>query len=69
MNGTSTAYNYIVFGNAGLIYNEGTIFRPAITIAAKGTFNVLWEIDWRRNMVRKDMALTAWANGPGIIIK
>jgi hypothetical protein len=50
VNGT-TASHYIQFGTAGVIYNEGTIFRPATTIAANGTLTVLWEIDWRRVMV------------------
>ncbi len=65
---TKSAQNNIKIGTTTVIYNDGTIFRPVQTIAARGSLVVVWEIDWRRDMVQKDMALTAWANGPGITI-
>lgn len=67
-NGTSSASHYFKVGTAATLYNDGTIFKPAVSIAAGGSLVVVWEIDWRRDMVQKDIGLTTWANGPGITI-
>ena len=65
---TSSASHYFKVGTAATLYNEGTIFKDAVSIAAGGSLVVVWEIDWRRSQVQKDIALTAWANGTGITI-
>ena len=65
---TSSAQNNIKVGTTTTIYNDGTVFKTPVTIAAGATVAVVWEIDFRRTNMQKDMALTVWASGAGITI-
>jgi len=65
---TSSAQNNIKVGTITTIYNDGTVFKTPVTIAAGATVTVVWEIDFRRAGMQKDMALTVWASGAGITI-
>jgi len=65
---TSSAQNNIKVGTTTTIYNDGTVFKTPVTIAAGATVAVVWEIDFRRTDMQKDMALTVWASGAGITI-
>lgn len=60
--------NYISIASKTSIYNDATIWNPALTVAAGAAIAVVWEIDWSRPLLKPDMALTVWASGPGITI-
>lgn len=54
-------------GSQEKTYNEGAVY-VSIDVGAYSTTNVVWEIDWSRINIQREMSLSVWTEQPTIKI-
>ena len=59
---TGTSINNVckIGTTATTIYNDTIVFKT-LNLASGASIPVMWEIDWNRPMIKKDIALSVWA--------